>query len=256
MMLQNFLQKWFLIPFMSKKSRPGPGSLLLIPAIFLLQAVFYAAPVYAQPETDMGNWIMYFGSTRLHDKWGLHHEVQYRSYEFPKFNTEQWLLRGGINHHIDNTSMATAGYAFITNHHISTGNKGVTSREHRIWEQFYTRHNVGRVRMEHRYRLEQRWIQANENRYLNRARYFYRLTVPVTNSTLEPNTYFVSLYDEIFLHLNDNPFDRNRLYGALGYQFTKDASVQVGYLLQTIGATTRPYFQYGIFLNIDTRQEN
>ena len=50
---------------------------------------------------------------------------------------------------------------------------------------------------------------------------------------------FISLYDEIFLNLSNNPFDQNRLYGALGYQINYNTNIQLGYLKHHNAVSTR-----------------
>ena len=42
---------------------------------------------------------MFFNQTRLSERWSMHAEAQYRSYEIAP-NTEQLLLRCGVNYHI------------------------------------------------------------------------------------------------------------------------------------------------------------
>ncbi|MEX0968528.1 MAG: DUF2490 domain-containing protein, partial [Bacteroidia bacterium] len=58
----------------------------------------FSAPSFAQQEEKLGDWLMYFGSTRLHENWSLHHEIQFRNAALV-INTEQWLLRGGVIYH-------------------------------------------------------------------------------------------------------------------------------------------------------------
>ena len=68
------------------------------------------------------------------------------------------------------------------------------------------------------------------------------------------NTLFLSVYDEIFLHLNENPWDRNRLYGALGFQFSPSVNLQIGYLQQIVGIQSKQYLQVGLNYNPDLRK--
>ena len=203
----------------------------------------------------IGNWLMCFNQTRLHDKWSIHTEAQYRSFEIAP-NTEQMLLRGGINYHINNSAFTSVGYAYVTNYAFDKEQmSGVQVSENRIWQQFLTRNNLGRGMFEHRYRLEQRWIQSNSNnRYLDRIRYLLRITIPLNKKEIKENTLFLSFYDEIFINLTSTPYDRNRLYGAIGYQFLPNANIQIGYLAQTVNITTKQYLQVAIFYNIDIRE--
>ena len=198
---------------------------------------------------------MFFNQTRINERWSIHAEAQYRSYEIAP-NTEQLLLRGGVNYHIGNTAFASIGYANVTNYAYDKElMPGVQVSENRLWQQFLMRHSLGRVSFEHRYRLEQRWLNGNQNVYLDRIRYLLRATIPLNKNKMEAKTVFVSFYDEVFIHFNDKPFDRNRLYGAVGYQFTPLFNIQLGYLAQTVNTTTKSYLQAAVFYNIDFRNK-
>ena len=208
------------------------------------------------PSVTTGNWFMCFNQTRLYNKWSIHTEAQYRSFEITP-NSEQQLLRGGINYHINTSAFTSIGYAYVGNYAFDKEQlSGVQVSENRIWQQFLMRNNIGRCLFEHRYRLEQRWMQSNNNnRYLNRIRYLLRVTVPLNKKEIEKNTFFLSFYDEIFINLSATPFDRNRLYGAVGYQFLPNANIQLGYLAQTVNTTTKQYLQAAVFYNIDFRKK-
>jgi len=207
------------------------------------------------PEGTVGNWLMVFNQTRLTERWSIHAEAQYRSYEI-KPNTEQLLLRAGVNYHINSTAYASIGYANVTNYAYDKEEfQGVQVYENRIWQQFLMRNNVGKVAFEHRYRLEQRWLNGTQDLYLDRIRYLLRATVPINKPKIEAKTIFVSLYDEIFVHFKDTPFDRNRFYVAAGYQFTPLVSLQLGYLAQTTNTSTKSYLQAALFYNLDFRKE-
>ena len=206
--------------------------------------------------TEIGSWGMLFNQTRLHNKWSLHSEVQFRSYEIQP-NTEQLLIRGGLSFHYNPSLIFTAGYGWITNY-VNDGNvfKDQTVDENRIWEQIILKSNSGRVYFEHRYRFEQRWISTSTNtNYRNRLRYLLRMTIPLNNKEVKKNTVFIGLYNEVFINLTNSPFDRNRLYGALGYQVNSSTNIQLGYLLQTVGTKSKQYLQLGLTFNPDFRKE-
>lgn len=207
-------------------------------------------------NTSFGSWGMLFNQTRLHKKWSLHSEVQFRSYEINP-NTEQLLIRGGVNFHYNPSVVFTAGYGWITNYvNDEKVFKDQIVDENRIWEQIILKSNTGRFYFEHRYRFEQRWISTVTNtNYRNRIRYLLRLTIPLNNKEVKKNTLFVGLYNEVFINLTNSPFDRNRLYGALGYQVNSSTNIQVGYLLQTVGTKSKQYLQVGLTFNPDLRKE-
>ncbi|MBL7775009.1 MAG: DUF2490 domain-containing protein, partial [Saprospiraceae bacterium] len=65
-------------------------------------------------------------------------------------------------------------------------------------------------------------------------RYRLLVSIPLSKKTMEDNTLFFSAYNEIFLGfgkgIQKNVLDQNRLYLALGWRFTKNANLQLGYL--------------------------
>lgn len=200
------------------------------------------------PDENLGNWFMYFGTHKLSEKYSLHYETQLRNYELVS-NFNQLLPRVGLNYHIDKNTSLTAGYAFIPTQNVfdqGWGEEMVT--ENRIWEQFILKNVVNRVKIRHRYRLEQRWVKlGEETTYKNRARYMLSVKLPISKN--EDSPLFISLYDEIFLNISDNPFDQNRLFAALGYQFNKQMNFQVGYLRHRSGNLKLNRLQLAVFLN-------
>ena len=81
----------------------------------------------------------------------------------------------------------------------------------------------------------------------HRARYRLQLTLPLTR------TFFLNFYDEIFINLQDNLFDQNRLYGAFGVHVTENSNVQFGYLRNQFSNQVFDRFQIAFFYNPDLR---
>ncbi len=64
------------------------------------------------------------------------------------------------------------------------------------------------------------------------------------------NTVYLSGYNEIFLNHQSPIFDRNRLYGALGYVFNKNLRIEAGFMAQTLEKTNRNQFQIVVLNNL------
>ena len=128
--------------------------------------------------------------------------------------------------------------------------------ENRIYQQLTLKHNLGRAGFEHRYRLEQRWLnQADNSRFSSRVRYRLQITTPLNRQSMEAGAIFVNVYDEIFINFDDiRSFDQNRLYVAGGYQFTSNSNLQLGLLWQA--RTSEDFFRVQIFYthNFDLRR--
>ena len=229
---------------------------------YMICMVFISNNVKGQKiEENLGSWFMYFGTHKLSEKYSLHYETQLRNYKIVS-NFNQLLPRVGLNYHIDKNTSLTAGYAFIPTQNIfDLGWDEQIITENRIWEQFILKNVINRVKIRHRYRLEQRWIkkvdviQISNNTslsefstsYKNRARYMLSVKFPISKN--EESPLFVSLYDEIFLNISDSPFDQNRLFAALGYQINKQMNFQVGYLRHRSGGLNLNRLQLAVFLN-------
>ena len=214
--------------------------------VFVLASIFLNAQV--DGEEEWGIWYMYFGTNKISDKLSVHTEGQFRYYDVPD-NFNQMLLRTGLNYHIDKNAMATGGYAFIkTDGTFDEPEGAFDSREHRIFQQFILRNEVWKFLFEHRYRLEQRFLDfGTSTDTQHRARYRIQLTIPITQR------FFLNFYDELFINLQDNLFGQNRLYGAVGVHLNKISSLQFGYLRNQFTNAVFDRWQIGFFFNPDLR---
>lgn len=218
----------------------------------LLLALFFAISSFSQQVGDdkLGSWHMYFGTNKISEKVSIHTEAQMRYYENGK-NFNQLLLRTGINYHINQDAIVTFGYGFIeTDTDFSELADLANTFEHRLFEQLILKNMVGHFKFEHRYRLEQRFINfPDRNETQNRARYRLQVTLPLTD------IFFLNFYDEIFLNLQGSVYGQNRLYGALGLNVTENLSVQIGYLKNHFPTANFDRLQIGVFYNPDLRKK-
>ncbi|WP_340202571.1 DUF2490 domain-containing protein [Ascidiimonas sp. W6] len=207
-------------------------------------------------EDNLGAWYMYFGSNRIAEKFSIHTEAQFRYYEATS-NFNQLLLRTGLNYDFDQKTMITLGYAFIdtdptfTDLTLADGPFVENDvKEHRIFQQLIMKGKLGRLKVEHRYRLEQRFIETSlASDTQHRARYRLQLTYPLSAK------WFLNWYDEVFINLQAPIFGQNRLYGAVGYQFNEDLSLQFGYLKNHFTNSNFDRLQFAVFWNTDLRKK-
>lgn len=192
-------------------------------------------------ESGPGNWLIYIGSKQLNSKWNFHHEVQYRNYNAIG-DLEQLLLRTGLGYNIGKKSNLLLGYGYINSENY-TGNdqEKFTVEEHRIFQQLITKQNLGKVALQHRYRFEQRFVESD---FKTRFRYFLSMNIPLKNPK-----YYLSAYNEIFLNGSSSVFDRNRIYGGLGYKFSKGIKMELGYMNQVFETASRDQINIITFVN-------
>lgn len=205
-------------------------------------------PFFSISQTsDLGNWYVYFGSKQLNSKWNIHNEIQYRNYNAIG-DLEQLLLRTGIGYNLtENNNNVLLGYGFIAseNYTPNTSDK-ISVNEHRIFQQFITKQTLWKIKLSHRYRFEQRFI---EDDFKMRFRYFIGLNIPISNNPENPNPFYLSAYNEIFLNTETSIFDRNRAYGGLGYQINKSIKIEVGYMNQFFETSGRDQINLITFVN-------
>ncbi len=212
--------------------------------IFII-LISFSLPTYAQ-SSDLGAWYMYFGNNKISKKLNFHNEIQYRNFDGIG-DLEQLLIRTGIGYDLtENNNNLLVGYGFILSQPYVNGEKR-ENIEHRIFQQFITKQKFGRFNLQHRYRLEERFLQDD---FRMRFRYYLGFNIPVTNKEMLPKTLYLSAYNEIFLNLDSPVFDRNRVYGALGFVINKNMRIEAGYMNQIQENKNRGQIQIGFYNNI------
>jgi len=218
-----------------------------VTSFYFLLLFFFTANVNAQ-NSDIGNWFIYLGNQKINNRFNWHNEVQYRNYNFIG-DTEQLLLRTGIGYDLtENNNNVLLGFAYIYSEpYIPGTDEKFHTNEFRIFEQFISKEQFGRVYILHRYRFEQRFI---EDDFKMRLRYYLSLNVPLNKKTIEKNAVYASAYNEIFINTKPNLYDRDRVYGGVGYCFSKNFKVEAGIMSQlfTVGNSTQ--FQIIVFNNL------
>lgn len=197
-------------------------------------------------KNDLGAWYMYFGNNKINKKLNWHNEIQYRNFDAVG-DLEQLLIRTGIGYDLtENNNNVLLGYGFILSQPYVNGEKK-ENIEHRIFQQYITKQKFGRFYLQHRYRLEERFL---EDDFRMRFRYMLGVNIPITQKEMLPKTLYASVYNEIFLHFDSPVFDRNRVYGALGYVINKNMRIEAGYMNQIQENRNRGQIQIGFYNNI------
>ncbi|GGF25985.1 DUF2490 domain-containing protein [Hymenobacter cavernae] len=211
----------------------------------------------ANPPQRWGSWLI--GTALLpgspENKWGGFAEVQARTDAvFWKYFYNE--LKAGISYDLDKTfTVMLAGGRYATSNYRALED-GPLNVEKRLWLQLVLNQYLDRLKIEHRYRIEQRWFAYRGDSSGTRQRLRYRLNafLPLNNKTITDKTVFLSVYDEIFLNPDGPVFERNRVYGGAGYQFSKHVILQVGWVNQA--NYNLPVIQQGQFIPQITSAKN
>lgn len=200
---------------------------LLLPfAVCLLMAM----PARAQQDANFHGWLQYFGNHSLgRSRLTAHLEGQVRRHDAAR-TWQNLLLRPALQVRLSPNADVTAGYGFISHHRYGGYPVRRAWNEHRLFQDLRVQHAAGRVRLLHRFRFENRWLQ--DRQYENRFRYMARATVPLRGP------WYLALWNEVFLPVKPeqfpSAFDQNRATAALGKRLSDHLRVEAGYMLQTV----------------------
>jgi Protein of unknown function (DUF2490) len=203
-------------------------------------------------------WLSLNSNIKLNKKYGVTVDGQFR---FAEHDNMQHMFRAGFEYYVTKKlSVVPIGYSYIQNYLYGKQPASYINNERRIWQQIAYKHAVSRVAISHRLRFEERFIgvhtkdandQVVSNGFTNqqfRVRYRAMANIPLNHAKMEPKTYYISVWDEIFVShgksITYNEPDQNRIFVGPGYQITKKLAVQGG-----------PFYQLLIKSN-GTKQEN
>ncbi|MCW5898595.1 MAG: DUF2490 domain-containing protein [Flavobacteriales bacterium] len=216
---------------------------LLLPALLLALPITLAAQRVEDANAHF--WFSHWGDHMVHDRWSLHSEFHIRRAELGG-SAQQLLIRPAVNFHLHEQVMLTAGYSYYENYRYGAHPIRFANWEHHGFLQFQFSNWINKVRMQHRYRWEHRWMARMsaddadvDGMFIgyggsDRFRYRVWVTIPIGNNS----PWTVNGYNEIFLSLGGtvpgNRFSQNRASGLMGYQVNKELNLLAGYLYQTI----------------------
>jgi hypothetical protein len=161
-------------------------------------------------------------------RWGGYTELQTRTNgAFSQF--QYYEAKAGVSYDIDKNFIALMGTGTYHTYDYLDLSKGPNTNEYRVWEQMTINQFLTPIKFEHRYRVEQRWVNGD---YRNRFRYRLNMFIPLNNTKIVAKTWFLSIFDEVFFNNKAPNFERNRISASLGYQFDKKWIVQAGWINQ------------------------
>lgn len=225
-------------------------------SLLALLGLTLASGSFAQIDQGQdGAWYTYAWTDRFDgSSFGWQGDIQQRYWDIDS-DTEQLLIRaGGTWTPEGGTVRYTLGGAWVRSG--AFGPSSADSEESRLYQEAFVPQTLGeRFHFSHRLRLEQRWVEGQDQR--NRFRYFVGLNVPLNQTSLNQGAVYLSLYNELFLNLERDIgnnrkvdyYDRNRAYAALGYSISDRTRLQFGYMWQDTETWGKGQFQLNLFQN-------
>jgi hypothetical protein len=204
--------------------------------IFLILAIFGAAPALAEVEEDGRYWFSIYSQGKLPVEnfyWSMDTHPRWRE-EGSHF--DQLILRPSVFYKFNAKASTWLGYDTIITH--PSGQSAF--RENRLWEQFqYQFDPVAELTFTSRTRFEQR-RREDFHEVGHRLRQMVRVTTP---SRVHHKLSWVA-FDELFINFNQTEWgmhrgiDQNRLFLGANWKFSDFSNIETGYLHQYIHGRT------------------
>jgi hypothetical protein len=216
----------------------------------LVMALFVTLKAAAQTD-GLGTWNVVTGKVTFSKRWNGYAEAQLRSQKFVH-DFSYYEYKGGIGYNFPfNGSLLVAMGHYVTYQPDGDFKDPKQNDEFRIWEQFVLNNNIGVLKLEHRYRIEQRFTSSG---YRNRFRYRLNVLLPFHHKVIEAKTWYASVFNEVFV-TNEGPyFEQNRIFGGLGYQFNNRFTVLGGFINRFDNSGTsqtwKNYFQTNLIFTL------
>lgn len=210
-------------------------------ALLLFACCLLALGAQAQTNKAAYNgWLQYTGTYSLSERFDINLGTQYRSYSGL---TDKRLLLGLalLQYNFKNAPLSVGmGYMYLQLQPFTSADQTVKAdnRENRLYQQVISTQKIGRARLLHRYRIEERWSTTSPNFKL-RFRYLASLRVPLSKRSITDYHWYATIKDEIRISDQPNPFDSNRVWGGLGYIFNKNLGGELLWMTQFDGGQNR-----------------
>lgn len=222
-----------------------------IPHKYVLFICFMIFGNEAVKSNDLGSWSLINIRYNFDNKLSLFSEAQLRSLKYYD-HFHYYEYKGGFEYKLKNNfKIALAAGSYQT--YAEGGDFILPKRndEFRLWPQFTLSENIGKFKVEHRYRVELRFTSAG---YRNRFRQRLGVSYPLTERIL------MNVSNELFFTDNEPYFERNRFIIASNFKINKQNTIQVGYINQfdykINDETGKAFFQIGWYFEIFGNKSN
>jgi hypothetical protein len=215
--------------------------------------IFIASTSFAQPD-GLGTWNVVSAKYTFNKEWSVMAEAQIRSQQFGH-DFHYYEYKAGLGYNFKKT----VAVLFAMGHYKTFQPDGdfkqpVASDEFRIWQQLVLTNNIGRLKLEHRYRIEQRF--TSNLGYRNRFRYRLNAILPLNSSEIKTKTWYTTLYNEVFIAPESPFFEQNRIFFGVGYQCSDRVTLLTGFVHrfdQSLAHVPnwKNFFQANLFLSFD-----
>lgn len=218
----------------------------------ILIAVFFIRITANAQQDKLGSWNIVNLVYKPSRHFSAFAEVQARSqrfYEDFSYHEE----KAGIGYNVPKKFAVLFALGNYRTYAYPGTFKSLQTREFRMWEQLVINSNINSLRIDHRYRIEQRWVNGV---YRNRFRYRINAIIPINSKTLTAHVLYADASEETFFTNKAPYFERNRIFVGAGYLFSNVVTLQTGFMRQydyrkTDDGSGKNFIQSTLVFNID-----
>jgi hypothetical protein len=228
---------------------------MIIPKIALSLLPFIPFIVQSQSREKVTQGIEWFGTSsavKFTSQFGVYLDGQYRFAQSMDNMQHQFRIAPEI--YVNNKlTISPIGYVYIWNYFYGEQPASFKNNEHRLYQEMKFKHSVGKFHFTHRLRAEERFIQAHtastpepindwyDKNVQLRIRHRVWMNYALNNDRLEPKTWYIPALVEAFMSWGnptyityESKLDQLRLFTGIGYQFNKNANIQLGPFYQML----------------------
>ena len=190
------------------------------------------------PEKSLGIWYMYGGSFQVSENWKLKSLIHLRMFSL-NIDLQQYIHRIGGNYRINEMFSITGGYAYL-NTDLTFGADGGNLVEHRLYEDLNIKHQVSKLGLDHRFRIEHRFFEYDTQHWI---RYQLGVSYPITKKL---STF---VFDEVFFNFQGRSYAQNWIGGGFTFKASKIVKLKAGYMNISDINTSLNRIQLGIIFS-------
>lgn len=223
-----------------------PSCLSFLIAISISLSALVPATANAQvDEGQLGGWYSWFYNRNIDGTpWATQMILQSRNWDLAS-DMQQTLVLGLVSYKPDNHPVRYGVGAYqLRNADYGPGSnlwKENILFQQGIYSTVWGEKNYLTLRM----RLEEHFPEQRKNHRM--LRNFFSLNRPLNQSGLTAGAWYLSLYDEYFVNLNQLEFAVNRVYAGLGYKATDHTSWQIGFMQQNTRSVDKGQLMFNLF---------
>ena len=210
---------------------------------------FTCLSVGAQKEKEdcLGTWTVVSGKHILSERFSIPTIGILRNYEI--FHRYEFVFfRTGLTYKISPRLSGTMGYAYLDSQPFIESPEALGAQQHWLYEELSHKMSLGSLGISNRVRLESRWKRnASDTDLTHRTRYRLMLTHPLGKN------FYIKWFNELFVNLQDSFFNQNRWHLGIGYVFSPNVKLEMGYLKNHFPSVHYHRIRIGLLFKTDLR---